>query len=140
MQEETQTAQMTHLLRTLDRLIEQTFAETLESRQLSRQQWQILSVLAETACTLPTLEEAIAAVLDSPDRNAVEVELERLQSGGLVAEKGGGYHLTDSGRTEFRRTREAVDGIWDRMVQGFNDDEYAQTVQALETMIDNLST
>ena len=140
MQEETPTTQVTHLLRTLDRLIEETFAETLESRRLGRQQWQILSVLAETSCTLQTLEEAVAPVLASPDRNALEAEVERLQSGGLVAEKGGVYHLTDSGRTEFHRAKEAVDGIWERMVQGLDDDEYAQTVQALEAMIDNLST
>jgi DNA-binding MarR family transcriptional regulator len=121
-------------------LIEETFAETLESYRLSRQQWQILNVLAETGCTLPALEEAVAPVSDSSEPNRLDAELESLQSGGLVAEKGGVHHLTDSGRAEFRRAREAVDGIWERMVQGFNEDEYDRTMQALEAMIDNLTT
>ena len=105
----------------------------------SRRQWQLLQVLAETQSTLGQLDEAIAPLLDASARESSESSLEPLLRGGLVAEKGGVYRLTDAGRTEYRATREDVNGVRAVSTQGLDDGEYQRTIRTLETMIDNLT-
>lgn len=136
---ETSPAPITRLLKSLDRLIEETAAATLERHRLTHPQWHLLSVLAEASGTLAKLDEALGAHLAPGERREAAAEVEPLLGGGLVAEKGGVYRLTDAGRAEYRATKEALDGMWDRMVQGLNDDDCALTFQTLEAMIDNLS-
>jgi DNA-binding MarR family transcriptional regulator len=134
---------ITPLLRTLDHSIDEALRETLERHRLSRTQWHALNVLAEGPSTFEKLEEAISEPLDSDSNASVgdvfAAEMELLLSGGLVVEKAGVYHLGNAGRAEYRATREAMDGIRDRMLQGLDDGDYARAVQTLEKMIDNLS-
>ncbi|MBL0706271.1 hypothetical protein JJE72_12230, partial [Sinomonas sp. JC656] len=52
------------LLKTLDGLLEDRFNEALEQHRLSRRQWQLLNVLADTEATVSQLDEAIAPFLD----------------------------------------------------------------------------
>lgn len=127
-----------HLLRTLDRRLDEKFAEVLSARRLTPRQWQILGVLAETRSTLGQLDEAVAPLLDAANRESSELDLKDLVGGGLVAEKAGVYHLTDAGRTQYRAVHEAIDGLREIVVQGLGDGEYERTVRALEAMIDNL--
>ncbi|GAB4100218.1 MarR family transcriptional regulator [Sinomonas halotolerans] len=127
------------LLRTLDRLLEERFEEALERHRLSRRQWQLLNVLADGQETVGQLDEAIAPFLDAQAGETSERHLEPLLSGGLVAEKGGMYRLTDAGRAELRSAREAVEGLRSVTVRGLDDGEYERTVRALEAMIDNLA-
>ena len=128
-----------HLLKTLDKLIEDRFTTVLELHRLSRGQWRLLSVLAATQSTLGQLDEAMASFPDQSTRESSDVFLEPLLSGGLVAEKGGVFRLTDAGRTEYRRAREDLEGVRDATVQGLAGGEYDRTVRVLEKMIDNLT-
>ncbi|MDQ4491539.1 MarR family transcriptional regulator [Sinomonas sp. ASV486] len=127
------------LLKTLDRLLEERFDEALERHRLSRRQWQLLNVLADTEATVAQLDEAIAPFLDTPTQETSERHLEPLLGGGLVAEKAGVYRLTDLGRVELHGARETVQGIRDITVKGLEDGEYDRTVRALEAMISNLA-
>lgn len=128
-----------HLLRTLDKLIEERFTQALEGHRLSRRQWQLLNVLAETQSTLGQLDEAVAPFFDQATRVSSEAFLEPLLSGGLVAEKGGVFRLTDAGRTEYRKARQDVEGVRDLTVQGLEGGEYERAVRTLEKMMDNLT-
>jgi hypothetical protein len=130
---------ITPLLRDLDHAIEETVEEALRKRRLSGPQWKVLNVLAEATCTIGELNEVLAESLDPTGQKTTEVELEPLLGAGLVAEKAGLFHLSDAGRAECRSAREDIEGIWDRMVQGLDGDDYTHLVQTLEAMIDNLS-
>ncbi|GAB2737676.1 MarR family winged helix-turn-helix transcriptional regulator [Sinomonas soli] len=127
------------LLRTLDRLLEDRFDEALERHRLSRRQWQLLNVLADTQATVAQLDEAIAPLLDDGAEETSERHLEPLLGGGLVAEKGGVYRLTDLGRMELHGARDTVNGLREVTVRGLEDGEYERTLRALEAMIGNLS-
>lgn len=127
------------LLKTLDHLLEERFDEALERHRLSRRQWQLLNVLADTEATVAQLDEAIAPFLDAQVRETSERHLEPLLGGGLVAEKSGVFRLTDLGRDELHRARETVQGLRDVTVRGLDEGEYERTLRALEAMISNLS-
>lgn len=127
------------LLKTLDRLLEDRFDEALERHRLSRRQWQLLNVLADTESTVSQLDEAIAPFLEADAQGTSEGHLEPLLGGGLVAEKSGVFRLTDLGREELHGARETVQGLRDVSVRGLEDGEYERTLRTLEAMIVNLS-
>ncbi|GAB3285005.1 hypothetical protein GCM10027449_29560 [Sinomonas notoginsengisoli] len=127
------------LLKTLDRLLEDRFDEALERHRLSRRQWQLLNVLADTEGTVAQLDAVIAPFLDADVQETSERHLEPLLGGGLVAEKSGVFRLTDMGREELRGARETVQGLRDVAIRGLEDGEYERTVRTLEAMIVNLS-
>lgn len=127
------------LLKTLDGLLEDRFNEALEQHRLSRRQWQLLNVLADTEATVSQLDEAIAPFLDSAAQETSERHLEPLLGGGLVAEKAGVFRITDLGREELKGARETVQGIRDISVRGLEDGDYERVLRTLEAMIVNLS-
>lgn len=127
------------LLKTLDRLLEERFNEALERHRLSRRQWQLLNVLADTEATASQLDEAIAPFLAADAHETSEGHLEPLLGAGLVAEKAGVFRLTDLGREELHGAREKVQGLRDVSVRGLEDGEYERVLRTLETMIVNLS-
>ncbi|WP_115787685.1 hypothetical protein [Arthrobacter silvisoli] len=134
------TQPIAYLLRTLDRLLEERFTDALANHRLSRRQWQLLNVLAETQSTINQLDVATAPNQETSSREPSEASLEQLLSGGLVAEKGGVYRLTDAGRTEYRKALNDVNGVRDISTQGLENGEYERTIRTLETMINNLTT
>lgn len=140
------TQPIAYLLRTLDRLLEERFTDALANHRLSRRQWQLLNVLAETQSTISQLDvatgqldAATAPTLEMSGREPSEASLEQLLSGGLVAEKGGVYRLTDAGRIEYRKALKDVQGVRDISTQGLENGEYERTIRTLETMVSNLT-
>lgn len=71
--------------------------------------------------------------------NPIPAELEPLLRSRLVVEKAGICHLSDAGRAAERALQREIEGIWDRMVDGLDGDDYTYVVETLETTIGSLS-
>ncbi|GIJ56684.1 MarR family winged helix-turn-helix transcriptional regulator [Virgisporangium aurantiacum] len=128
-----------HLLRTLDRLIDERFDRTLVGRGVTRRQWQLLNALAGGPATLDTLTAAVAAFLDRSAGETARPHFDPLVAAGIVTGSGDTYALTAAGRATLADLAAEVGTIRTATVAGLPDGEYERTVATLQTMIDNLS-
>lgn len=127
-----------HVLRTLDRLIEERFDRTVGRRGITRRQWQVMNVLAARGSSASELAEAVAPFLDRVAGEAVQQHLDPLTRQGFVRLDGGVFTLTVAGRDLLRSLTTEVRAIRELTTAGLGEHQYEQTVATLQAMIDNL--
>jgi hypothetical protein len=124
-------------------MIDEQFASTLEEHGVTRRQWQLLHVLSSGPATVEQLDAAVAPFLSAgqgSDPTAAESSAEHLAElveSGWVTD-GDTYALTDRGRAAFDRLAEVVAVQRTAMTEGLTQDQYDETLAALERMARNL--
>lgn len=129
-------------LKLVDRLIDEQFAQTLDEHGVTRRQWQLLNVLAQSPSTVAQLDAAIAPFLgsatdDIPAESSVEHLTELIESGWVDATISG-YELTDRGAAALGRLEAVVTEQRTVIAHGITDAEYLATVDVLERVARNL--
>ena len=135
-------------LKLVDGLIDERFASTLEEHGVTRRQWQLLNVLSRGPATVEQLDAAVAPFLasgtpasDDEGARAPETSAEHLSElieSAWVDATPAGYELTERGRTAFDALSETVAKLREEMSEGLTQEQYAETVAALEKMARNL--
>jgi DNA-binding MarR family transcriptional regulator len=125
-------------LKLVDRLIDERFADTLEEHGVTRRQWQLLNVLSREQATGAQLDAALAPFLSAVDGETVNEHLAELVDSGWVVLSPSGYSLADSGRTALAALASTVDRTRAITAEGVSEQQYAQTLGALERMARNL--
>lgn len=125
-------------LKLVDRLIDERFDETLEEHGVTRRQWQLLGALSREDATLEQLNAEIAPFLDADTEESSASHLAELMESGWVTVAGDTYAISEQGRVAYDRLSAVVQGIRDAVADGFDEDEYATTLNALERMARNL--
>jgi DNA-binding MarR family transcriptional regulator len=125
-------------LKLVDQLIDDRFDETLEEHGVTRRQWQLLGALSREDATLEQLNSEIAPFLDGDSDDSSASHLAELVESGWIALAGDTYSISEQGRVAYDRLSVVVQGIRDAVSEGFDDEEYAATLNALERMARNL--
>lgn len=131
-------------LKLVDSKIDEQFASTLEEHGVTRRQWQLLNVLAQEPATEERLDAAVAPFLSAgtgapadPAESSAD-HLAELIDSGWVAVTHGEYELLDRGRGAFERLTEVVATQRTLMTEGLTQEQYDETLAALERMARNL--
>lgn len=127
-------------LKLVDQLITEQFDASMEEHGVTRRQWQLMNLLAETPSTAVGLAEALAP---SFGEASVDVTLEHLgelaESGWVEAEgEGEAYALTDKGRTSLATLTEIVERNRETITADIPVQEYEATLDVLQRMAGNL--
>jgi hypothetical protein len=125
-------------LKLVDRLLDDQFAMTLEEHGVTRQQWQLLNVLALGASRLEKLDAAMAPFQQgSATESAIEHLGELVESGWVVvvAEE---FDITERGRAAFEGLAAVVNENGRRAHEGITQQEYGETLGILERIARNL--
>lgn len=144
-------------LKLVDRLIDESFASTLDEHGVTRRQWQLLNVLGSGSATRAELDAAVAPFLarpadtltvdpSEPAATAPETtvpesltdELDELVESEWVGESPSGFVLTPRGQQSFERLSVVVGTIRASLTAGIEQAEYDATTRTLETMARNL--
>ncbi len=125
-------------LKLVDRLIDERFAETLEEHGVTRRQWQLLNVLSRGPATGAQLDAALAPFVSAIDGETVAEHLAELVDSGWVALSPSGYSLADSGRTALTALASTVDKTRALTADGIPEQRYAEALDTLERMAQNL--
>ena len=135
-------------LKLVDGLIDERFASTLEEHGVTRRQWQLLNVLSREPATVEQLDAAVAPFLSAgtaaSDTDGVTTpetsaeHLSELIESAWVDATPAGYELTERGRTAFHALSETVAKLREEMSEGLTQEQYAETIAALEQMARNL--
>lgn len=125
-------------LKLLDRLIDERFANALEEHGVTRRQWQLLNVLSRGQATGAQLDAALAPFLAATDGETVTEHLAELVDSGWVALSPSGYSLADPGRGALAALASTVEKIRAITADGISEQQYTQTIGALERMARNL--
>ncbi|MGV8912079.1 MAG: hypothetical protein ACOH14_05620 [Rhodoglobus sp.] len=139
---------ISYWVKLVDRLIDGLFATTLEEHGITRRQWQLLNVLSHGAAGVERLDIEIAPYL-SPANAAVpptqgshtsslESLTELVESDWLTTD-GTLYDLTDRGRSVVERLTIVIADERKRATVGVTPEQYATTLNVLETMALNLN-
>jgi DNA-binding MarR family transcriptional regulator len=125
-------------LKLVDQLIDDRFDDTLEEHGVTRRQWQLLGALSREDATLEQLNAEIAPFLDADSEDSSATHLAELVESGWITLSGDMYSISEQGRVAYDRLSTVVQGIRDAVSDGFDDEEYAATLSALERMARNL--
>lgn len=125
-------------LKLVDRLIDERFDETLEEHGVTRRQWQLLGALSREDATLEQLNAEIAPFLDADTEESSASHLAELMESGWVTVTDDTYSISEKGKVAYDRLSTVVQGIRDAVADGFDEDEYATTLNSLERMARNL--
>ena len=125
-------------LKLVDQLIDDRFDDTLEEHGVTRRQWQLLGALSREDATLEQLNSEIAPFLDADGEESSASHLAELMESHWITLSGDTYSITEQGRVAYDRLSAVVQGIRDAVSDGFDDEEYAATLSALERMARNL--
>ncbi len=143
-------------LKLVDRMIDEQFASTLEEHGVTRRQWQLLSVLSQGPATVEQLDAAVAPFLSVAELLAAETATDSAPDRPDVASKSSathltelidsawvdatttGYELTDRGRGAFSRLSEVVAAQRTLATEGITQQQYDDTLTALERIARNL--
>lgn len=134
-------------LKLVDKLIDEQFAATLDEHGVTRRQWQLLNVLAQSPSSVEQLDAAVAPFLESamdgaaPDGVAPETSAEHLTElieSGWVDATSEAYELTDRGRGALERLTTVVTEQRTAVARGISDEEYRSAIDVLERMSRNL--
>ncbi|WP_294179445.1 MarR family winged helix-turn-helix transcriptional regulator [uncultured Schumannella sp.] len=124
----------------VDRLLDEKLDEMLIEHGVTHRQWQLLTVLSRGPADLPTLDATISPYLaDNPDDPESSAEhLAELVDSDWLALHGGRYKLTESGTNVFERLSAVVTEHLTSLGAGLSEEQYAQTLAALERVARNL--
>lgn len=125
-------------LKLVDRMIDEQFASTLEEHGVTRRQWQLLNVLSREQATAEQLDAAVAPFLSADDSESSADHLTELVDSGWVDAGTPAYVLTERGRTAFDRLADVVAAQRTLMTEGLTQEQYDDTLAALERMARNL--
>ena len=125
-------------LKLVDKLIDDRFDDTLEEHGVTRRQWQLLGALSREDATLEQLNSEIAPFLDADSGDSSASHLAELVESGWITLSGDTYSISEQGRVAYDRLSAVVQGISDAVSEGFDEEEYAATLSALERMARNL--
>ena len=125
-------------LKLVDRQIDEQFASTLEEHGVTRRQWQLLNVLAHEPATVEQLDASVAPFLSSEADESSADHLAELVDSGWVALALSRYELTERGRTALDRLSQVVSGQRTLVTEGLTQQQYDDTLAALERMARNL--
>ena len=111
-------------LKLVDRLLDEQFAATLDEHGVTREQWQLLNVLArgESPDGLPGLADDLAELSESD----------------WVSVAPGGYQITERGHGALDRLTNVVAGQRVTVNNGITEDAYLATIATLEHLAFNL--
>lgn len=125
-------------LKLVDGLITQQFDAIVEEHGITRRQWQIMNLLAESPATAIKITEDLKPFLpEEPTETAAE-QIEELVDSGWVVLEGELYLLTEQGRGSLEKISEVVQRGRDQLAQGISESEYEATLDALQRMARNL--
>ena len=129
-------------LKLVDRLIDEQFATTLDEHGVTRRQWQLLNVLAQSSSTVEQLDAAVAPFLEpaageSPAESSVEHLTELIESGWVDA-TAAGYELTARGATALERLSGVITEQRTTFSRGISEEDYRTTIDVLERVSRNL--
>ena len=111
-------------LKLVDRLLDEQFEATLDEHGVTREQWQLLNVLAR--------EGAAADVTGATE------DLAELDESGWIVMSRTGYELTERGHGALDRLTNVVAGQRITINNGITEDAYLTTAATLEHMAFNL--
>lgn len=125
-------------LKLVDQLIDRQFAATLDEHGVTRRQWQLLNVLAQSPSTLEQLDAAVAPFLNPDGDETSEEHLAELVESAWVVRSEHGYALTEQGTAALERLGAVVARNRDQLTEGITGEQYDLTVAVLEHMARNL--
>ena len=111
-------------MKLVDRLLDEQFEATLDEHGVTREQWQLLNVLARGG--------------DSAELEGSADDLAELAESGWVMVAPGGYELTQRGHDALDRLTNVVSGQRTTAGAGITEDAYLTTIATLEHMAFNL--
>ncbi|AOS62554.1 MarR family winged helix-turn-helix transcriptional regulator [Actinoalloteichus hymeniacidonis] len=123
-------------LKHLDQLIEDGFDAALATADLSRRQWQVLSVLRARPRETPELIIELQPFLTLPDAERLLADLERR---GWISDRSGRHELTADGVVAWSAAAEHAHEFRSLTASGVSDEDYRTTLRVLRTMAGNLS-
>lgn len=124
-------------IKTVDRLLDERFAQAAEAAGVGGREWQVLHRLAVGAVAEEALEEAFGPYVGEGERLAEPVD--RVESQGLAERRSGELRLTPSGEERVQEIQDAaVQEVRDRVTDGLGDDEVDQLVATLERLARSL--
>ena len=123
-------------LKSLDQLIEDTFAQTLRNHGIIRRHWQLMNVLVSGVHAKEGIAAALAPFWVEGAITADQALADLIAAGWVTQET---YALNDAGRAVFAEIAAEVVGVRERTTAGLSDDDYRATVRNLRQMVENLS-
>ena len=124
-------------LKRLDRAIDGALEPTLAAEDLTRRHWQTMNFLHQGPSDAPALAEALRPFWGQGAITLDEV-LSDLEHQALVANDGGRYALTATGKATRAKLTSQVDATRRRLVDGVTREQYLATVEVLQHMAANL--
>lgn len=125
-------------LKLVDGLITQQFDAIVEEHGVTRRQWQIMNLLAESPSTVELISEDLKPFLaEEPHETAAE-QIDELIDSGWVGLDGEQYALTDQGRASLEKIGEVVKQNRDQISAGIPEEEYEATLDVLQRMARNM--
>ncbi|HEY8293940.1 MAG: MarR family transcriptional regulator [Actinomycetota bacterium] len=125
-------------LKLVDGLITQQFDAIVEEHGVTRRQWQIMNLLAESPSTVELISEDLKPFLaEEPHETAAE-QIDELIDSGWVGLDGEQYELTDQGRASLEKIGEVVKQNRDQISAGIPEEEYQATLDVLQRMARNM--
>ncbi len=123
-------------VKTVDRLIDERFADASEAAGLSRRQWQILNVLqGHHGASRDIVAAALAPFLRPGEK--LDEQLAGIPQ--LVVDDGSLLRLTPEGAARLAEVRErSVQELRERVSAGLTREEYETTLRTLERIARNL--
>jgi hypothetical protein len=125
-------------LKLVDGLITEQFDAIVEEHGVTRRQWQIMNLLAESTATVERISEGLKPFLaEEPDESAAD-QIDELVDSGWVALDGGQYTLTEQGRASLAKIGVVVKQNREQISAGIPADEYEATLDVLQRMARNV--
>ncbi|MFI5084932.1 MAG: MarR family winged helix-turn-helix transcriptional regulator [Actinomycetales bacterium] len=125
-------------LKLVDGLITEQFDAIVEEHGVTRRQWQIMNLLAESPATVERIGEGLKPFLaEEPDESAAD-QIDELVDSGWVALDGGLYTLTEQGRASLAKIGVVVKQNREQISAGIPADEYEAALDVLQRMARNM--
>ncbi|WP_427015996.1 MarR family winged helix-turn-helix transcriptional regulator [Pseudarthrobacter sp. P1] len=125
-------------LKLVDSLISAQFEATVEEHGITRRQWQIMNLLADTPRTSTDIDEALKPFHDEPGDPLASEQMAELVESGWIETGDDSYALTPHGHASLASIGEVVRRNREQVVQGIPQDEYEATLDVLQRMARNL--
>jgi DNA-binding MarR family transcriptional regulator len=127
-------------LKHLDRLIEDTFRQTLTGQGLTRRHWQVLNTVSRGPASPAELAEALDPFLRDDPAGQATTAADLIDRGWVSHDHDGRLCLTPNGRTAYQATQQQVQQTRRLMLRGISAGEYAAVIDILTRMAANLQS